>query len=124
MAVLNDVVDLLDQADSDDGDKGNRYCESQHALGKGELLLLGILVLVLILSDVLFKDGIIDTLMGTNLEEDVDGVGNNEENSCDTRDLKDFRIDLFKCRVSSVCDGKVKSGRDDQTKATTSCQQI
>ena len=111
-------MDLVNQADCDDCDKANRDGESKDTLGEGEFFLSGVLVLVFVLLVVLFENRVVYTLVGANLEEDIDGVGDDEENGCDSGNLEDFLLNLRRSCVVGLGDSEMKGGWDDQTEAS------
>lgn len=77
-------------------------------------------MLVFVLGIVIFEDGIVNTLVSTDLKEDVDCVGDNEENRCDSRDLKNFAVNLFGSCIVGLGNSEMKGSWNDQAEATES----
>jgi hypothetical protein len=67
------------------------------------------------------KNGIVDALMRTDLEPDIDGVGDEEEDGCDTGDVEDTLADFTSSCSTLGGDRGMEYGRNDQTKATVFC---
>lgn len=86
IADIPSLYNKLNLHDKDDGGPGNeshRDNQGNNALGQSKLGLGLILVLVSVLVLVLFKYSIVDTVVGTSLEEDVDEVRDDEKNRND-----------------------------------------
>ena len=75
--------DMLDQIDGNDCDDRDSDRQGENTLRKSKLLFLFTFILMLLVL-LLFKDGVIDTLVRPDLEIDIDDVGYDEEARCDT----------------------------------------
>ena len=84
-ALYDDDRYFLYQTDSNDGNRSDGCSKGENTLSEGKLVLLhlSVTVTVRVLVFVGFEDGVIDALMGSHLEENIDGVGKNEEDGSD-----------------------------------------
>lgn len=64
------------------------------------------------------KNGIVNALMRTDLEKDIDGVRNEKENGRNPGDVEDALTDFMRSCSTLVRDRSMEYGGNDQTKAT------
>lgn len=96
MSLLDDIVDLIDQSNSDDRHEGNRYGQRDAALCERQPMLSGLFVTVVVALLVVVKDGVVDAVVGARLEEDVDEVGNDQEDGGAAGDVNCFGEELVR----------------------------
>lgn len=81
-SLFHNEFDVLDQVDGNDCDQGDSNRESENTFGESEFLFLLNFILQLLVL-LLLENSVIDTLMRPNLEIDVDGVRDDEQEGCD-----------------------------------------
>lgn len=84
MSPFDDKLDLHDENNSGPSNEADGDHQSNNAFSQSQLSLGLVLVLVSVIVLVLLKDSIVDTMVGSGLEEDVDQVGNDEQNRDNT----------------------------------------
>lgn len=76
---MNNELNLFDQADGDESDQCDGDGKSDNTFGERELLPRLILMVIWIML-VFLEYCIVDTLVSTNLEVGVNGIGENQKN--------------------------------------------
>jgi hypothetical protein len=121
MTFIDNEWDLSDQADGNESNQCNGNREGNYTFSESELLFLQVFRTISVLMLICLKNGIVDAFMRTNLEEDIDGVGDEEEDGCDAGDVEDTLADFNSSCSTLVGDRSMEYGRNDQTKATVFC---
>lgn len=119
MVILDDILNLENQNDGDDGDEGNADDKGNNTFGHGILGLGLVLVLITVSLLIMLKDGVVDAMMCPYLEEHVDKVGDQEKDGDDARDLQSFVFQFLGCERCSIgVETILKHSRDGQSNTT------
>lgn len=77
---------MEDEGNSNEGDQGDGNDQGNDTFRQSELRLDGVLVSITITVLILLENVVVDAVVTSRLEEDIDGVRNDEENRDDARD--------------------------------------
>lgn len=116
MTLFDQVGDLKDQEDSDQRHTGQRNQEANDALRQCEFGLGQLLVTVLVDQFITLVDFVEQIVVGLQLKEEVNQVGNEEDDGGGPRDLQHFTADLIDAEIE-VCpaiQGVVVDSRKNQ----------
>lgn len=88
VALFYDIVYLFNEGDGDDRDKGDADSQRDDRLDHSEAMTAKLLMLVVITLGVGLEDGVVDAMVGSYLENDIDKIGDEEQDGGTTRDFE------------------------------------
>lgn len=95
-ALLHHEVNLFNEGDGNDRDKGDAHSQCDNRLDHSEAMTTKLLMLVVITLGVGLKDRVVDTVVGAHLEEDVHEIGDDEQDGGATRNFEGFAPEFFR----------------------------
>ena len=115
MSFFDQIIDLAHKENSDQGNAGQANNNGDETLGESQLRLFEILVSVGIFVLIGFEDVVVETIMRLGLEEDVDQIPAEQDNSHSARNRERFAWNLLCREVGPAVESIVVDSRKYKT---------